>query len=375
MRVPRFVLVVPFFLLAGVGIVVGSAHFLPRMLQSNPSFDSSEAPPGEALHSTAEVSASPSSVPIPLDGEVGQHLAVSLRLSQNSADENAPLISSQQQESLLRLQPRIIVIYGRSIPFATMQKLNEELRALEFWTPLLIAVDHEGGLVQRLRGPGFTVPPSWEELCEADSSVRESIYRQSARELRAAGIDMVLGPVLDFSSTPQAAMVSRLCVGNSQQALLANSQVIQIYLEEGILPTIKHFPGIGSVSVDLHDSFMRVAENPTEQALFRAVLERFPTIAVMTAHAGMPDEDIPCSLSKRCTGMLAEYPEALVITDDLFMPSAQEQLIDNSVEGLAERGWQALDAGADVILLGPDVSFSQAEGVKQYLAERFQTKL
>lgn len=304
--------------------------------------------------------------------KIGQMIAVSLKLSNPVLGEEPTRLTPDQVSMLRKIQPGFVVIYGRKISFTTVRVITNSLKDLNLPFPLLVAVDHEGGVVQRLRGEGFSPLKSWEELCQENPQVRKTAFQTSAQELSAAGVDIVLGPVIDFSLQKETALPTRICNSDLQTLLESSSEIIEIYQQAGVTPTLKHFPGIGSLQVDLHNTYAEVED--TEQAIsnFKQLLDNHPNIAVMTSHAGLPGENKPCSLSENCLNFLAEYSQGLIITDDINMPSAAHTNTDTAPPTLTERAEQAIRARNTVILLGPEISLSQVEAITQELTEIYK---
>lgn len=313
---------------------------------------------------------------------ISQLLAVSISLSnlpvgtELVADQNFLVRSwSVQLGDINEIQPGIVVFYGPELTFDTVHSAVQAVRSTTNGAEITIAVDHEGGLVQRLSGNGFTHLEAWELLCRRTSSVRLAALNASASELQRAGIDMVFGPVVDTAAETNPALESRLCIGAPEVVVLPAQDAIDAYMAHGITPVLKHFPGIGSVQSDLHFSYEPVQIVEREKAVFLELLNKYPEIGVMTAHAGVEQDggSVPCSLSSECLEQLAAFPQALRITDDLGMIdsySAHETQAGQS--SLAERVRLAILAGNERILLGPGISAVEIHAVIDELAHEYR---
>lgn len=307
-----------------------------------------------------------------VEQKIAQLLAVSLILSQDEYEHTGVTISKEHLQQMANLQPGFFIIFGKQLSVAATKNATQALNELQEPIPTTIAVDHEGGSVQRLSGSGFTRIPPWSDFCQATPQYRQDLSRQSAQELAAAGIDMILGPVIDYRSDESPVLTSRLCYQDPATLARSAAEVIAAYGQESIVATLKHYPGIGSVGTDLHDGRGTVLDNATELSLFQKLLAEYPSIAVMTSHATAKGDEIPCSLSKNCIAPLTEnHPQTLIITDDINMESIQR---DDSFsrQTLSERVATALMAKNTVVMLGTSVSLSEVENLISSLAQMYE---
>ncbi len=224
--------------------------------------------------------------------------------------------------------------------------------------PAFLAVDQEGGLVNRA-GPSAVPFPAFMAVGAADDpALTRRAARANAAEMRRLGFDVVLAPVADVSSGSGDAVIGSRAVGGRPR-LVARHVVAA---GEGIraahvLPVVKHFPGHGSLSVDSHASLPVLRRSVpelrrTDLVPFRAAVEAgLP--AVMTGHIAVRavDRGVPASISRKVTTGLLRHRlgfHGLVVTDALNM---------GGVQGVAPGGGaavRALRAGADVLLMPPD---------------------
>lgn len=223
--------------------------------------------------------------------------------------------------------------------------------------PLLVAVDQEGGRVQRFQD-GFTrLPPAriFGGLYERDAirarRLAENAAWLMAAELRAAGVDMSFAPVLDLDYGRNAVIGDRAF----HHTIKAVSELGRAWLlgmrRAGMAATAKHFPGHGAVSGDSHH-ILPVDERPLDEIRRRDLkpyeqLMRLELLSVMMAHVVYPAVDRhPASLSHRwieeeLRGRL-EFKGA-VYCDDLSMRAME------SIGGYPERARAAFAAGCDML--------------------------
>lgn len=220
--------------------------------------------------------------------------------------------------------------------------------------PLLIAVDQEGGYVSRLND-GFTVFPGNQDL---GMTKRPYLAEQAAfimgQEMRAVGINLNLAPVVDIHAHPDNPMGMR-SFGNSPGPVISFSKkALKGYHRAGVMTTLKHFPGLGGVSVDSHLDLPILEKSLSElQAIeFRPFAKlAAQTDFVMTAHILVPSIDPTncATLSKKILSFLRSDIgfEGVILTDALTMKG----LLKNTAS-LEEAAIRAIEAGCDMLLIG-----------------------
>jgi beta-N-acetylhexosaminidase len=268
-----------------------------------------------------------------------------------------------------RYQPGSIILYENTTSPAQTADLTTGLQRLALQTgagvPLFIAIDHEGGAVQRLQ-TGVTWFPSQLVLgATHDPRLAAGEGAVVGRELRALGINMNLGPVLDVDTSPPSPII-----GAYQRALGADpglvaqlgTAFVDALQRERVVAVPKHFPGHGRTREDSHLVLPRLlADRAALEHLdlvpFREVLPR--ASAVMVAHIVVPalDADWPASLSTRVLTQLlrAEWGfQGLIITDDF---GGMRAITDNYTPETA--AVQAIRAGADIVMVVGDPARQQ----------------
>ena len=226
----------------------------------------------------------------------------------------------------------------------------EALAALAGPIPSFVAVDEEGGRVQPLRALAGPLP-SARRLSRSDPSTIRKTVGTHSKELRALGITMVLGPVVDVTTSQSGVIGDRSFGGDPMTVADDALAYANGVLDGGLLPVVKHFPGHGSASGDSHVG--RVATpgiddiDRTDIPPFRMVMAATP-VAVMVGHLEVPglNGDVPASLSSAAIeGELRTTLgfKGLVITDSLSM-------------GAVTGRYRAPAAAADAITAGADVA-------------------
>lgn len=239
--------------------------------------------------------------------------------------------------------------------------LTEQIQALADY-PVLIAVDQEGGLVQRLKPRyGYKALPRALTLGTAiNNPDTTALYAAvMADELSHAGVNMNLAPELDIhrADCPVIGRLERAYSANADSVAFHASITCRHMLQKGIIPVGKHFPGHGSATADSHYGLTDVTAtwDSTELIPFARLIGAGELPAIMTAHIFNRniDPDYPATLShKTITGLLRDKMgfDGLVITDDMYMKG----IIDNySIE---EAVVDAINAGADMMIMGNNIS-------------------
>jgi beta-N-acetylhexosaminidase len=237
----------------------------------------------------------------------------------------------------------------------------------------LVMVDQEGGEVKRLASLPPHEPPS---RMGADAALAEREGRATGRALASLGFDVNLAPVLDVPASGEAFIASRALANDPEAAGTSGAAFATGLASAGVAATAKHFPGLGTATVNTDEAPSTIEASRAELApgldAFEPVLGQ-PLSLVMVANAIYPayDESRPASLSPRLiTGLLREELgfEGAVITDDLGAGAIAQAGID---EG--EAAVTAARAGADLLLFAlSDGSQARAALVRALRAGRLE---
>lgn len=235
---------------------------------------------------------------------------------------------------------------------SSLQKLNEEN---PHPIPLFIAVDQEGGRVQRLKN-GFTLFPTNESVASSlEPELAKKVAESISEELLACGVNFNLAPVVDVNSNPKNPVIGNRSFGKTAETvILFAKEALLGYKNKGMITSLKHFPGHGDVEVDSHKDLPIL--NKTKEELELLELLPFRTLAkdadtVMTAHLLVPtiDHENPATLSKKVLDILRTDIgfKGVIISDSLVMEGVLKRA--SSIEEVAIK---ALNAGCDILLLG-----------------------
>ncbi len=229
--------------------------------------------------------------------------------------------------------------------------------------PTLIAIDQEGGIVQRLTGRvGFPEIPSARRIAtRIDPQAARETYAELARHLREWGFNLNLGPVVDVNVNPANPIIGRLGRAyGADPAVVARyaKAFVQGHREHAVLTAIKHFPGHGSSRGDSHKGLVDVTRswNRSELKPYETLIRAGSVDFVMTghirnAHLQAPGDRDPASLSKQAiTGVLRDELgfDGVVMSDDLQMAGVARR------HDLRERLIRAVMAGTDILLFAND---------------------
>jgi beta-N-acetylhexosaminidase len=254
-----------------------------------------------------------------------------------------------------------VVLYSRNIESpAQVRTLCREIRsAAGRGNPFpLIAVDQEGGRVERFKDPPFTrFPPAraCSLFCCRNETVAEAVGAAIAAELRAVGIDMNFAPVLDVDSNPRNPVIGdRAFSEDPTGAAALGIAFAKGSLSRGVLPVGKHFPGHGDTSADSHKELPVVRAG--RQTLLRRELLPFRRAAqagipaLMTAHVMYPalDRALPATLSRKILHDLLR--ERMRFRGAVFSDALEMKAIADRY-GLGEAAVLAVAAGCDVVLV------------------------
>jgi len=243
--------------------------------------------------------------------------------------------------------------------------------------PGIVSTDNEGGTVQRMSGQvgPWTSFPSFAAAGRAavagETGLVRDAHEANARELRASGVTVNWAPVADVTVPGQDVTIGSRAAGEDAETVSAAVvPAVRGLLDGGVLASVKHFPGHGSLATDSHlalpvhgGSAEDIAEN--ELPPFRAAVEAGVPM-VMVAHVDVPawDAGVPASLSPEAYRILREDLEfsGVTVTDSLGMGALA------TVGDPGDVAVGALLAGADLLLNPADNAVAHA-GVVEALQD------
>ncbi len=250
---------------------------------------------------------------------------------------------------------------------------------------LLIAVDHEGGRVQRFRNQ-FTELPACSKLglyydVEPQSAIKlaEQLGWLMAAELRAIGVDFSFTPVLDLGKGISQVIGDRAFHKQAEVvAKLAHAMMIGMR-QAGMIAVAKHFPGHGSIAPDSHIDIpvdkRRFADLQFEDLIPFERMIHYGLVAIMPAHVIYPQiDDQPAGFSKIwLQDILRKHYEfeGVIFSDDISMAGA-------AVVGRPlERAQLALQAGCDMVIICNDrpATIEVINGLGEYNVPSSQVRL
>lgn len=292
------------------------------------------------------------------------------------ADVEGLLLTAADRRRLMHPQLGGVILFSRHYESVTqLCALTAEIRALR-GGEFVIAVDHEGGRVQRFR-EGFTVLPAMRKLgtlWDADEDAALKAAKDCgyvlASELRACGVNLSFTPVLDLDYG-ESGVIGDRAFHRDPHIVAALAAALQRGLSEGGLASCgKHFPGHGYIRADSHH------EVPVDERDYAAIesedmlpyKQLIPAglSSVMPAHVIYPKVDAqPAGFSRKWLQEIlrgAYRFEGVIFSDDLSMEGA------SVAGGYDARAVAALEAGCDMVLVCNDLE--NADKVLAGLADK-----
>ena len=223
--------------------------------------------------------------------------------------------------------------------------------------PLLIAIDQENGIMQRL-GEAATIFPGNMPLGAIGSEeIAYKVAQATGCELKSLGINMNLAPVVDVNNNPANPVIGVRSFGEDpQQVARLSAAMVKGYRAAGILSCLKHFPGHGDTAVDSHLALPMIPYTferleVLELVPFRSGIEAGAD-SVMIAHISFPaltqHDTLPATLSPAIVqGLLREQLDfnGAILSDCMEMKAVADTF------GTEWAAVMALQAGVDLVLV------------------------
>lgn len=283
--------------------------------------------------------------------KIGQMLMVYY----NSDEADADLI-----ESLKENQPGSFIVTGDNL--TEYNKIKKLILSLNKYSniPMIIAVDQEGGPVQRLydiSDKKSTFIPNMHDVGVLNNKdISYKIGNIIGSEAGSIGCNAVFGPVLDIGDYNISAMGKRL-ISNDKNVVISNGMEIFKGIEDtGLISIVKHFPGIGGTSDDTHDNEISVV-NKTYDELYNTDLQPFITAInnnvsmIMVGHSSYPKitgDDLPASLSSKIISDILRTKlgyDGVVIIDAVNMGALASNYSEKYIYTTA------INAGVDIFIM------------------------
>lgn len=267
-----------------------------------------------------------------------------------------------------------LFVTRRNAAGKTFEQLRSELAGLQLLRrqaglpPLIIASDQEGGPISRL-SPPLPRQPALATLLAPGLSPSQIEARASdfgieqGRAMASLGVNVNFSPVVDLKpAAPIGPWDLHTHIG--ERAIAGDPETVgrvalaygRGLLSQGVLPTLKHFPGLGSVAEDTHHSSAHLRLTLAELSArdwppFREVLERIPAL-LMVGHVIVDavDPDEPASISPGVLGGILRGKwkyGGILISDDMTMAAAYNR-------GLCRSSVRALNSSMDLLLVSYD---------------------
>jgi beta-N-acetylhexosaminidase len=282
----------------------------------------------------------------PLEDRVGQLFWIGFR---------GTTLEPPLRSLLERVRPGAVILFARNIETALqVRALNDAIHGV-LRIPPFIALDQEGGRVNRLKSILGAIPPNLALASRKDAAV--AVRRQAgamAGALRGLGFSVNLAPVLDLSGPDAANGIGDRAFGEDPRTVCRLARVfLETHLRAGVVPVGKHFPGLGSARADTHLTLPVISKSRSrltrEDLVPYRRLNRLLPI-VMAGHASYPaiqDRPGPATLSRAVIeGLLRRRLgyRGLILTDDLEMGAVEQK------QGAAAQARAALAAGNDGLM-------------------------
>lgn len=286
-------------------------------------------------------------------------------------------ISAYEEEVIDRTRAGSVILLGNS--WAGMKAISGVVGSVRNAArrpenvQVMLAADQEGGLVQRLRGPGFTrIPPAIIQARQSDAQLRRNAH-DWGRQLKEAGIDANLAPVADVVPMPLAWVNQpigqlRRGYGSSPNLVAAKVAAFTEGMDRaGVATAVKHFPGLGRVRGNT-DFVSRVVDTRTRRhdaalAGFNAAVKAgADMVMVSSAFYSKIDAEHKAAFSPMIMEEMLRKDlrfSGVVISDDLAAAAMR-------VVSAGDRARRFISAGGDLLIIGDaGLATRMADAIKE----------
>jgi beta-N-acetylhexosaminidase len=265
-----------------------------------------------------------------------KHMTLDEKLGQMMLVETLYQSYSPDVDNMVRnLHAGAMIVYKQNMildnPIGppTLRRYLKDIQA-HATIPLMVTMDEEGGGVDRLGLYGFA-PPLPSPLDTAKTGNPQSAYDNGARgakQMLSFGVNTDLAPLADIRLTDGSILYTRMYGSDSQTVTAYAGAFLRGVQDNGVIGTLKHWPGIGSITSDPHQTLPVMNRSlsqlqSTEFSSFKALLPLNPGM-IMVTHVVVPalDPNLPATLSPKIVqGVLRDQLgyQGVVMTDSLYM--------------------------------------------------------
>lgn len=327
-----------------------------------------------------------------LEKKIEQMMLISFRKLEDTSVEKSPeeaaepsdvtYVNQTMAECFVQHCYGGVLLFGENFVDAeqTMKLISDMQTASEL--PLFIAVDQEGGSVARV-GFGTTGVGNMALAATGDPENAREMAQVYGKELSLLGINMDFAPVVDINNNPNNPVIGVRSFSDSPEVVAKYAVSYMKGLNEnGVISSLKHFPGHGNTDTDSHTGFPRIDlsyEQLKEYELipFREAIDAGADM-VMTAHIQYPQIEtdtytststgeevyIPATMSHRILTDILRNDigfEGVIVTDALDMKAISDNFAPEDVMLMT------INAGADLIMLPPIYNSAQLAQVHEMI--------
>lgn len=319
-------------------------------LTSEPSSEEQASASSSPSESAQPIACLSNAQDLSLEEQVGQLYMVGVS-TKGVSDSVAKIIQDSGVGSVLLLEES-------NAGAETISYRTRQIKALgSTELPILIAVDQEGGKVQRLNGEGYSKIPTAVEQGELAPSELTSSASDWAVELASSGVRLNLAPVGDV--VPEAKVATNEPIGklqryystNPDEAATSVSAFITGMRTGGVATSVKHFPGLGQVTTNTDEAAatddVTVVDDPNWAPFEAAIEQDVSSVMVSSAIYTKIDPDVQAVFSAKIITEILRGDlgyDKVVISDDLGVAGALDEV------PAKERGTKFLVAGGDLVI-------------------------
>jgi len=283
-------------------------------------------------------------------------------------------LTDEEREFIRNVQPAGINYFAQNYEDpAQLAELSNDIQSLKRDDPFFIAVDHEGGRVQRFK-THFTHFPSMLSLGNLNSpkTVFEA-HKIMAEELKWVGVNMNYSPCCDIFNNPKNQVIGDRAFGTDVTQVEKNiSGAIRGLQTNGIMACAKHFPGHGNTTKDSHVELptvnKKLSEIEAEELIPFEKAARGKVEFMMMGHLFIRDLDDEhfTTVSEKAYEYLREKTKfrGIILSDDMEMGAITKRY------GFGEGAVRTLKAGCDIVIYR---SFDRAKEAYEAIIKAFES--